>query len=119
SPARRAERASARILAALLSGRDRERRGPASHIISLSPRLLHIAPMNKREFIRTVGGAGLGLLVGDRLWAKYAPMPVERLAMQEDFWETLRGKYRLTPDYINLENGYYSMQSQPVLEAFI
>jgi len=75
--------------------------------------------MNKREFVRTAGGAGLSLLFGDRLWAKYATMPVERLAREEDFWEALRGKYRLTPDYINLENGYYSMQSQPVLEAFI
>src|SRR5229473_4676223 len=75
--------------------------------------------MNKREFIRTAGGAGLGLLFGDRLWAKYATMPVDRLARQEDFWEVLRGKYRLTPDYINLENGYFSMQSEPVLEAFI
>jgi selenocysteine lyase/cysteine desulfurase len=75
--------------------------------------------MNKREFVRTAGGAGLGLLFGDRLWAKYATMPVERLAREEDFWEALRSQYRLTPDYINLENGYYSMQSQPVLEAFI
>lgn len=75
--------------------------------------------MNKREFIRTAAGAGLGLLFGDRLSAQYAAMPAERLASQEDFWESLRAKYRLTPDYINLENGYYSMQSQPVLEAFI
>ena len=28
-------------------------------------------------------------------------------------------KYRLKPDYINLESGYYSMQATPVLEAFI
>jgi selenocysteine lyase/cysteine desulfurase len=41
------------------------------------------------------------------------------LAQDEAFWKELRGKYRLTPDYINLENGYFSMQSEPVLEAFI
>jgi selenocysteine lyase/cysteine desulfurase len=75
--------------------------------------------MNKREFVRTAGGAGLGLLFGDRLWAEYSAMPVERIAKVEDFWDALRGKYRLKPDYINLENGYYSMQSEPVLEAFI
>ncbi|MEO5760975.1 MAG: aminotransferase class V-fold PLP-dependent enzyme, partial [Vicinamibacteria bacterium] len=28
-------------------------------------------------------------------------------------------KYKLKPDYINLENGYYSMQPQEVLEQFI
>jgi selenocysteine lyase/cysteine desulfurase len=75
--------------------------------------------MNKREFVRIAGGAGLGLLFGDRLWAEYSAMPVERLAEDEAFWAALRGKYRLKPEYINLENGYYSMQSQPVLEAFI
>ena len=73
--------------------------------------------MNKREFLRAAGGAGLGLLIGDSLWAKYAPMPPSILATEEEFWETLRSKYRLKPDYINLESGYFSMQPQPVLEA--
>jgi selenocysteine lyase/cysteine desulfurase len=75
--------------------------------------------MNKREFLRTAGSAGLSLLFTPRLWAKYADMPIERLAEDEAFWLTIRGKYRLKPDYINLESGYYSMQAQPVLEAFI
>lgn len=75
--------------------------------------------MNKREFLRSAGGAGLGLLMGDNLWATYSAMPAPVLARAEDFWDQLRGKYRLKPDYINLENGYYSMQSQPVLEAFL
>jgi len=75
--------------------------------------------MNKREFLRTAGGAGLGLLLTPRLWAEYAEMPVQRLAEEEAFWAAIRGKYRLTPDYINLESGYYSMQAEPVLEAFI
>ncbi|MGH7677003.1 MAG: aminotransferase class V-fold PLP-dependent enzyme [Gemmatimonadaceae bacterium] len=75
--------------------------------------------MNKREFLRVAGGAGLGLMFGENLWAKYAELPVERLAEDEAFWAAIRGKYRLKPDYINLENGYYSMQSTPVLDAFI
>jgi len=75
--------------------------------------------MNKREFLRTAGGASLALLLGDKLWAQYAAQPVERLAEDEAFWAAIRGKYRLKPDYINLENGYYSMQATPVLETFI
>lgn len=75
--------------------------------------------MNKREFLRTAGGAGLGLLIGDSLWAKYAPMPPAVLAGKEEFWDTLRSKFRLTPDYINLESGYFSMMPEPVLESFI
>jgi hypothetical protein len=62
--------------------------------------------MNKREFLRTAGGASLSLLFAPRLWTKYAEMPVERLAEEEAFWLTIRGKYRLKPDYVNLESGY-------------
>jgi selenocysteine lyase/cysteine desulfurase len=75
--------------------------------------------MNKRDFVRASAGAGLSLLLGDKLWARYAELPALHLAEREDFWDTIRAKYRLKPDYINLENGYYSMQAQPVLEAFI
>ena len=75
--------------------------------------------MNKREFLRTMGGASLGLLLGDRVWAQYAQVPPSSLASDEEFWALIRKQYRLTPDYINLENGYFSMQAQPVLEAFV
>ncbi len=75
--------------------------------------------MNKREFLQTSAFASLGLLLGARTWAEYARLPAARLAEREDFWVAVRDKYRLKPDYINLENGYYSIQAQPVLEAFI
>ena len=75
--------------------------------------------MNKREFLRTSAGAGLGLLLGDTVWARFADLPAERLAEDETFWTAIRSKYRLKPDYINLESGYYSIQATPVLEAFI
>src|SRR6187551_1322155 len=75
--------------------------------------------MDKREFLRTLGGASLGVLFSPALLARYASMPAQQLAQDEAFWAAIRGKYRLTSDYINLENGYYSMQSQPVLDAFV
>ena len=75
--------------------------------------------MDKREFLKTLGGASLALLFGEEAWARYAALPPATLAQDEDFWATIRRKYVLTPDYINLENGFYLMQSQPVLEAFI
>jgi len=75
--------------------------------------------MNKRGFLRTMGGASLGLLLGDRVWAQYGQVPPSSLATDEEFWTLIREQYRLTPDYINLENGYFSMQAQPVLEAFV
>ena len=75
--------------------------------------------MHKRDFIRGMAGGSLALLFGDELWARYAAMPVSALAGDEKFWGTIRRKYHLTSSYINLENGYYSMQSEPVLARFI
>ena len=75
--------------------------------------------MDKRSFLRTLTSASLGVMFTPSLLARYAALPVEELAQEDPFWKALRGKYRLTSEYINLENGYYSMQSQPVLEAFV
>jgi selenocysteine lyase/cysteine desulfurase len=75
--------------------------------------------MNKREFLRTSAGAALGVLLGDSVWARFADMPAAQLASADDFWSGIRAKYRLKPDYINLESGYYTIQATPVLEAFI
>jgi hypothetical protein len=75
--------------------------------------------MNKRDFVRSLGGASLGLMFTPDILTRLASTPPAALAEDEAFWKAIRGKYRLTPDYINLENGYYSMQSEEVLEAFI
>ena len=68
--------------------------------------------MNKRRFVRTLGGASLGLLFGAERLAAYARLAPETLAEDETFWATIQGMYRLTPDYINLENGYYMRTRQ-------
>lgn len=73
--------------------------------------------MNKREFL---GGAGaLAALFGSGACARWSALEPQQLARAEDFWAQLRGRYRLREDYINLENGYYSMMAEPVLEAFV
>ena len=81
--------------------------------------MAHTGGMNKRQFLRAMGGASIGLLLGDSLWAQHAAIPVDQLAQDEPFWALIRSKYRLSPDYINLENGYFVMQAQPVLDAFV
>ena len=40
----------------------------------------------------------------------------EALAQDEGFWRSVRGDYRLKPDYINLENGYYCFMPEATLE---
>ena len=75
--------------------------------------------MNKRDFLRTVGGASLGMMFGPDLLARYASTPAATLAEDEPFWAAVRAKFKLTPDYINLENGYYCFQPEEVLDVFI
>jgi selenocysteine lyase/cysteine desulfurase len=75
--------------------------------------------MDKREFLRTAGSASLGLMFGPDLLAHIARTPAAALAEDEPFWAAMRAKFKLTPDYINLENGYYCFQPEEVLEIFI
>ena len=75
--------------------------------------------MHKREFLRTLGGGALGLLITPELATRMARVTPHALARDEPFWEAIRASYRLPTEYINLESGYYSMQAQQVLEAFV
>jgi len=75
--------------------------------------------MDKREFLRTMGGATMGMLFTPELLQRYAAMPVRALAEDEPFWAGIRSKFKLTPEYINLENGFFCFQPEEVLEGFI
>src|SRR5882757_9835798 len=79
--------------------------------------------MDKRTFIKglTLAGATLPFhLTGMAEWiSRHERAPAATLATNEDFWAGIRGGYRLKPEYINLENGYYNIQPREILEAFI
>lgn len=75
--------------------------------------------MDKRDFLRGAGACSLTALLGESVWARWAALEPAELARASDFWTELRGRYRLRTDFVNLENGYYSMMAQPVLEALV
>ena len=53
-------------------------------------------------------------------WAKkLSTLSAADTAGDDEFWKQVRGKYRLKPDYINLENGYYNILPNPLLEKYI
>lgn len=75
--------------------------------------------MNKRNFIKsalTIPFLPTSFL---EIIKEVENIPNTQLAENEGFWQKIRADYKLKPDYINLENGYYSMQPQTILEAYI
>jgi len=66
---------------------------------------------------------GLGSLVSFSAIGKMVEaiehLPPAEVAKDEDFWAAIRKGYKLKPDYINLENGYYSILPQEVLDRYI
>ncbi len=79
--------------------------------------------MKKREFIRTLSLAALATPLSVNAlgtWLKdYKNLPVEKLTTTEDFWAKIRQDYKLKPEYINLESGYYNILPTPTLENMI
>lgn len=79
--------------------------------------------MDKRTFLKNAGLIGLGSMLSlenlENLVKKVSAVPSAELAVDEDFWATVRKGYKLKPDYINLENGYYNFLPEQVLEKFI
>jgi selenocysteine lyase/cysteine desulfurase len=70
--------------------------------------------MNKRTFLKACT-----LLGASAPWFSYAKtQTVESLASDEDFWEGIRGGYKLSPDFINLESGYYNITPEATLEKY-
>src|SRR5450755_610321 len=79
--------------------------------------------MDKRTFLKSMTLAGLGTQFSGSVLAdwigRHEGQPAGSLALDENFWAGVRGGYRLTPEYINLENGYYNILPEKILEAFI
>lgn len=68
-----------------------------------------------------IGAAGLvtPALSLDHWMSRHEQVPASSLASDEEFWAGIRKGYRLKPDYINLENGYYCFMPQETLEHFV
>ncbi len=75
--------------------------------------------MNKRKFLKalTFLGMGSGSFFTSRDAAGRSIPKIDFDA--PDFWEQIRASYKLKPDYINLENGYYCFLPEETLENYI
>lgn len=79
--------------------------------------------MDKRSFLKNLGMIPMATLP---LWQSLELLTkqtrhihADTIAQEEDFWEAIRSGYKLKPDYINLENGYYCFLPQEILESYL
>jgi len=79
--------------------------------------------MDKRTFLKK---SGMAATVGLVEWGPLGPLldyaagrDAMMLAKDEDFWAQVRAGYKLKPDYINFENGYYCFLPEEILERQI
>ncbi|WP_353484874.1 aminotransferase class V-fold PLP-dependent enzyme [Haliscomenobacter sp.] len=79
--------------------------------------------INKRKFLKnlaTLGGAAiLSITHMENIFAHVSHLNPLDLARDEDFWQQIRAAYSGTKDFIQLENGYYSLAATEVLENYI
>ena len=79
--------------------------------------------MDKRAFIKNMGVISAAMSAGfirlQQAVAAVEHVPVAALAADEEFWRKVRDDYRIKPDYINLENGYYCFLPEQTLEDLI
>ncbi|MFM9909866.1 MAG: aminotransferase class V-fold PLP-dependent enzyme [Chitinophagaceae bacterium] len=79
--------------------------------------------MDKRSFIKNFSLLSLGGIPRSKdfdAWlGHFENKKPEELAGDEDYWAGIRKGYKLKPDYINFENGYYCFLPQETLENYI
>ena len=79
--------------------------------------------MDKRTFLKALPTLGLAATPFfrnlEKITSEVGDQSPRQLAENEDFWEKIRADYKLKPDYINLENGYYCFLPQDTLNAFL
>ncbi|PZX54921.1 aminotransferase class V-fold PLP-dependent enzyme [Algoriphagus chordae] len=75
--------------------------------------------MKKRKFLKSLAflGIGSGSIFSTKTASAKTISEIDPNA--PDFWEQIRAAYKLKPDYINLENGYYCFLPEETLDNYI
>ncbi len=74
----------------------------------------------KRQFLKTITGASAFLFADlKNALAQVSHLTAAELAQKEDFWLTIRKSYTITKDFTHLENGYFSLAADPVLQKYL
>ncbi len=79
--------------------------------------------MDKRSFLKSITLTSIAAPIANISLASWISTfnnkSPQDIAQDEAYWEGIRSYYHLKPDYINLENGYYNILPNPILENYI
>ncbi|QIP12067.1 aminotransferase class V-fold PLP-dependent enzyme [Spirosoma aureum] len=82
-----------------------------------------MSTLSKRKFLKSmIGATSLPMMPWPDLTdlvGQVSHVSATELAQQEDFWTKVRASFPVTTDFIQLENGYYSLAAQPVLDNYL
>ncbi|TDD57207.1 aminotransferase class V-fold PLP-dependent enzyme [Nonomuraea terrae] len=77
--------------------------------------------MSRRQVVAGLGGLAAGAVTFPtpaEALAVPRDVPADRLAGDERFWGTVARQFQVSPDFVNLENGYYGIMPDPVRRAY-
>ena len=82
-------------------------------------------PLSRRAVLHTLTTVGAGLAASPALRTlralahETADRAPHELAADQDYWDTIRRAYDITPDFVQLENGYFSPCAREVHERYL
>lgn len=74
-----------------------------------------LSTLSTRQFLKTLAGI---TTVAPTLSLTDWEKAVAKATGPDDFWQQIRAAYPVTKDFIQLENGYYSLAAQDVLDRY-
>lgn len=73
--------------------------------------------MTKRDFLRSM--TTIPFLPVEKLVQAVAHKTAQEAAKDESFWNEIRSHFTVSNDFIHLENGYYILAANEVMDAFV
>ncbi|UFZ05255.1 aminotransferase class V-fold PLP-dependent enzyme [Bradyrhizobium ontarionense] len=78
---------------------------------------------NRRAILKGLAAAAVAPLAAPALASDELPKlptaPTAEIATDKAYWGAVRGLYAVTPDIVNLENGYWGVMPEPVRREFM
>jgi selenocysteine lyase/cysteine desulfurase len=85
--------------------------------------LIKTISSDRRSILKGLAAAAVAPLAVPAMASEGLPKPptgsAAVIATDKAYWDAVRGLYAVTPDVVNLENGYWGLMAEPVRREFI